>query len=283
VRGINCFNHYTLTLPSPLKGEGIAEKMKILAIGDIIGRPGRQIVHKLLGGLRKQYAIDLVIANGENAAGGFGLSISTAHELMSDKVDVLTSGNHIWAQKDILPCLDSDMPILRPLNYPPGAPGRGYLVTGKILVVNLIGRTFMNANDCPFRAMDRLLSEIKPKPPVVIVDFHAEATSEKVAMGRYLDGRVTAVLGTHTHVGTIDTQILPGGTAYVTDIGMTGPTDSIIGDDADAVIRRFLTSMPHHLSVGKGSPVLNAVLVDINEKSGKATGIERITREIEER
>ena len=257
--------------------------MKILVIGDIVGRPGRQAVHKLLGGLREQYGIALVIANGENAAGGFGLSVSTAHELLGDNVDVITSGNHIWAQKDILPCLDSDMPILRPLNFPPGVPGRGYLVSGRTLVVNLIGRTFMNAVDCPFRAMDALLAHLNPKPPVIIVDFHAEATSEKVAMGRYLDGRVSAVLGTHTHVGTIDAQILPGGTAYVTDIGMTGPSDSVIGDDTDAVIRRFLTQLPHHLSVGKGKPVLNAILVEVDAKSGKAASIERITREIEER
>jgi metallophosphoesterase (TIGR00282 family) len=257
--------------------------MKILTIGDIVGRPGRQIVHKLLGGLREQYGIHLVIANGENAAGGFGLSVNTAHELLDDDIDVITSGNHIWAQKDILPCLDSDMPILRPLNYPPGAPGRGYLITGKTLVVNLIGRTFMTSVDCPFRAMDKLLAELDPRPPVIIVDFHAEATSEKVAMGRYLDGRVSTVLGTHTHVGTIDAQILPGGTAYVTDIGMTGPSDSIIGDDADAVIRRFLTMIPHHLSVGKGKPVLNAILVEVDEKSGHVLAIERITRETEER
>ena len=257
--------------------------MKILTIGDIVGRPGRQIVHRLLGGLRKQYGIDLVIANGENAAGGFGLSVSTAQELFQNNVDVITSGNHIWAQKDIFPCLDSDMPILRPLNFPPGVPGRGYLVTGKTLVVNLIGRTFMGDVDCPFRAMDKLLAEINPKPGVIMVDFHAEATSEKVAMGRYLDGRVSAVLGTHTHVGTIDTRILPGGTAYVTDIGMTGPSDSVIGDDVESVIQRFLTAMPHHLTVGKGKPVMNAILVAVDEKTGKATGIERITREIEEK
>jgi 2',3'-cyclic-nucleotide 2'-phosphodiesterase len=257
--------------------------MKILVIGDIVGKPGRQIVHKLLGGLRKQYAIDFVIANGENAAGGFGLSLSTAHELLGENVDVITSGNHIWAQKDILPCLDSDMPILRPLNYPPGAPGRGYLVSGRTLVVNIIGRTFMNTVDCPFQAMDKLLASLEAKPPVIIVDFHAEATSEKAAMGRYLDGRVSAVLGTHTHIGTIDAQILPKGTAYVTDIGMTGPSDSIIGDDVEAVIQRFLTQMPHHLSVGKGKPVLNAVLVEVDGKSGRASGIERITREMEER
>jgi len=254
--------------------------MLILAIGDIIGQPGRQAIHELVPGLRQQYGLDLVIANGENVAGGFGLTLKTAEELLSNGIDVLTSGNHIWAQKEIIPYLDSDMPILRPLNYPAGVPGRGYLKTGKVMIVNLIGRTFMNSFDCPFRAMDRLLAELKPKPPVIIVDFHAEATSEKVAFGRYLDGRVSAVLGTHTHVGTIDARILPGGTAYVTDIGMTGPTDSIIGDDAEAVIQRFLTMMPHHLAVGKGKPVLNGILVGIDESSGRATSIERICREI---
>jgi hypothetical protein len=255
--------------------------MKILAIGDIIGKPGRQAVHKFLHGIRKQYSLNIVIGNAENAAGGFGLTFSTAQELFGDGIDVLTSGNHIFAQREIIPYLDADMPILRPLNYPSGVPGRGYKIIGRTLVVNLIGRTFMSNYDCPFRTMDKLLADLTPKPPVIIVDFHAEATSEKVALGRYLDGRVSAVLGTHTHVGTIDAQILPGGTAYVTDIGMTGPTDSIIGDDADAVIQRFLTQMPHHLSVGKGKPVLNAVIVQVDENSGKATGIERIQREME--
>ena len=255
--------------------------MNILTIGDIVGRPGRQVINTHLRDLRRQHKIELVIGNAENAAGGFGLTLNTANELMGDGVDVFTSGNHIFAQKEIIPYLDSEMPILRPLNYPVVVPGRGYLVSGKVLVVNLMGRVFMNNLDCPFRAMDRLLDELENKPKIIIVDFHAEATSEKVAMGRYLDGRVSAVLGTHTHVGTIDTQILPGGTAYVTDIGMTGPTDSIIGDDVDAVIQRFLTQMPHHLSVGKGKPVLNAVLVEVDEASGKAKSIERIQKEIE--
>lgn len=256
--------------------------MNILVIGDIVGRPGRQAVHEFLHGLRRQYGVDLVIANGENAAGGFGLTVKTTKELLRYGVDVLTSGNHIWAQKEIIPHLDDDgTPILRPLNYPSGVPGRGYLISGKTMVVNLIGRTFMNNYDCPFRAMDKLLAELEPKPPIIIVDFHAEATSEKIALGRYLDSRVSAVLGTHTHVGTIDTQILPGGTAYVTDIGMTGPTDSVIGDDAEAVIQRFLTMLPHHLSVGKGKPVLNAIVVEVDENSGKATSIERIFREAE--
>ena len=255
--------------------------MNILAIGDIIGRPGRQAIHEFLPGLRRQYGLELVIANAENVAGGFGLTVDTARELLGNGVDVLTSGNHIWAQKEIIPYLDGDLPILRPLNYPAGVPGRGYLITGKTLVVNLIGRTFMSNFDCPFRTMDRLLDELEPKPPVIIIDFHAEATSEKVALGRYLDGRVSAVLGTHTHVGTIDAQILAGGTAYVTDIGMTGPTDSVIGDDAEAVIKRFLTAMPHHLSVGRGKTALNAVMVKVDDKSGKGMSIDRIYQEVD--
>jgi metallophosphoesterase (TIGR00282 family) len=255
--------------------------MKILAIGDIVGKPGRQVINRFLRELRKEYRIDLVIANGENTAGGFGLTINTAQELFADGVDVITSGNHIWAQREIFPYLDADVPVLRPLNYPPGVPGRGYLITGKVMVVNLIGRTFMNSYDCPFRAMDALLEKRDSLPPVIVVDFHAEATSEKVAMGRYLDGRVSAVLGTHTHVGTIDCRVQAGGTAYVTDIGMTGPSDSVIGDDPEAVLQRFLTMMPHHLSVGKGRPELHAVVVEIDRKSGRAEGIERIYREMD--
>lgn len=255
--------------------------MLVLVIGDIVGQPGRKAVHEVLPLLRQQYKLDMVIVNAENAAGGFGLTPAIAQEFIEIGVHVLTSGNHIWAQKDIIPSLDSEMPILRPLNYPPGVPGRGYLITGKTMVVNLMGRTFMNDIDCPFRAMDRLLEETEDRPPVIIVDFHAEATSEKMAMGWYLDGRVSAVLGTHTHVGTIDAQIMPQGTAYVTDIGMTGPTDSIIGDDVASVLKRFLTGMPHHLSVGKGRPVLNAMLVDVDEDSGRAISIERICRQLE--
>jgi hypothetical protein len=251
----------------------------ILAIGDIVGRPGRRAVSQLLPGLRQQYGLDVVIANGENAAGGIGLTLSTARELFDSGVDVLTSGNHIWAQKEIIPYLDGEMPILRPLNYPPGVPGKGHIAIGQAAVVNLMGRTFIGDFDCPFRAMDQLLAELEQR--VIIVDFHAEATSEKMAMGRYLDGRVSAVLGTHTHVGTIDAQILPQGTAYVTDIGMTGPLDSVIGDDAEAVIQRFLTGMPHHLSVGKGKPVLNAIMVKVDDESGLATSIDRIYQEVQ--
>ena len=256
--------------------------MLILVIGDIIGRPGRQAVREFLPGLRQQYGLDMVIANVENAAGGFGLTSTTARELLSAGVNVLTSGNHIWAQKEIIPYLDGEMPVLRPLNYPPSVPGRGYLIIGQAMVINLIGRTFMGDLDCPFQAMDKLLAEVEHKPPVIIVDFHAEATSEKVAMGRYLDGRVSAVLGTHTHVGTIDAELLPQGTAYVTDIGMTGPMDSVIGDDTEAVIQRFLTGMPHHLSVGRGNPIFNAIMIRVDGDSGRATSIERICRKMEE-
>ena len=255
--------------------------MLVLVVGDIIGKPGRRAVSKLLPDLRQQYGLDLVIANAENVAGGIGLTPNTAVELLDAGVDVLTSGNHIWAQKEIIPYLDGEMPILRPLNYPPGVPGRGYMVKGQAMVVNLIGRTFMGNFDCPFRAMEQLLAELKPKPPVIIVDFHAEATSEKMALGRYLDGQVSAVLGTHTHVGTIDAQLLPQGTAYVTDIGMTGPLDSVIGDDTEAVLDRFLTMIPHRLFVGKGKTIFNAVLVEIDKSNGKAISIDRIYREVE--
>jgi len=212
---------------------------------------------------------------------GLGLTSTTAEELLSAGVDVLTSGNHIWAQKEIIPHLDGEMPILRPLNYPPGVPGKGYIVNRQAMVVNLIGRTFMSDVDCPFRAIDQLLTEVKSKPPVIIVDFHAEATSEKVAMGRYLDGRVSAVLGTHTHVGTSDSQLLPQGTAYVTDVGMTGPVNSVIGMETEVVIQRFLTGIPHRMSVARGKTMFNAVLLRVDEKSGRAISIDRIYKEAE--
>ncbi len=256
--------------------------MIILSIGDVIGKPGRQTVQKLLPGLRKQYNIDLVIANSENAAGGLGLTSSTANELLNAGVDILTSGNHIWDQKEIIPYLDGDLPILRPINYPPGVPGRGCLTREHIAIVNLIGRVFMGNYDCPFRAMDSLLAGFRRNYSIVIVDFHAEATSEKMAMGRYLDGRVSAVVGTHTHVGTIDARVLPRGTAYVTDIGMTGPADSIIGDDTQTVLNRFLTAMPHRLAVGSGNRMIfNSVLINVDEKTGQALSIDRLDREVE--
>lgn len=255
--------------------------MLILAVGDVIGKPGRQAFARLLPEIKRQYGVDFTIVNAENVAGGIGVTPDTAIDLFNAGADVLTSGNHVWAQKDIIPILDSDMPLIRPLNYPPGVPGRGFIISRGVMVVNLIGRTFIGNFECPFRTMDSLLDEVRDRPPVVIVDFHAEATSEKVALGRYLDGRVTAVLGTHTHVGTIDAQILPRGTAYVTDIGMTGPIDSVIGDDTDNVIQRFLTQLPHRMSAGKGKVTFNAVLVKVNNTTGRAINIERIQRETE--
>ena len=257
--------------------------MRILAIGDIVGKPGRNMVNHVLPGLRSKYSIDIVVANGENAAGGLGITVATANELLDSGVDIITTGNHVWAKREIEDHLDGELPIIRPVNYPPGIPGRGFLIVKGILVVNLMGRVFMGQIDCPFRAMDSLLSNMDRDIKIVVVDFHAEATSEKIALGRYLDGRVTALLGTHTHVGTIDTVILPGGTAYVTDIGMVGPEESVIGDNMDSVIHSFLTGMPHRLSVGKGKAIFNAVLFDANEKTGKATNIERILLREEDR
>jgi hypothetical protein len=249
-----------------------------LAIGDIIGKPGRKAVKEILPGLCDEYDIDLVVGNGENAAGGLGLTPATAQELLDSGIDVITTGNHVWAYREIIPYLDSELAILRPLNYPPLNPGRGYLLKHNVLIVNLAGRVFMPHVDCPFRAMDQLLAEFEHKSIPIVIDFHAEATSEKVAMGRYLDGRVSAVLGTHTHVGTADAHILAAGTAYVTDIGMVGPMDSVIGDDPDSVIKRFLTQIPGRLSVGKGKVSFDAILVEVDENTGKAVDIQRIRK-----
>jgi len=252
--------------------------LRILAIGDIIGKPGRKAMEEILPGLYSEYNINLVIGNGENVAGGLGVTPSTARELFDSGIDVITTGNHIWAHKEIIPDLDSELALLRPLNYPPTNPGRGYLLKNNVLIVNLVGRVFIGNFDCPFRAMDQLLAEFEHKSIPIIVDFHAEATSEKVAMGKYLDGRVSAVLGTHTHVGTIDAHILPGGTAYVTDIGMVGPIDSVIGVDPDSAINGFLTQIPRRLSAGKGKANFDAILVEVDENTGKAVDIQRIRR-----
>lgn len=253
--------------------------MRVITIGDIIGEPGRKAVQEILPALIRQYGIDLVVANGENAAHGLGITIPTAYELFNTGVDVITTGNHIWAKREIIPHLDGQIPIIRPLNFPPGAPGIGSWTAKNVIVVNLIGRVFVGDYDCPFRAMDSFLAGFEGQKKAIIVDFHAEATSEKIAMGRYLDGRVSAVVGTHTHVGTVDAKILSGGTAYVTDIGMVGPEDSVIGDNTESVIHSFLTRMPHHISVGRGKVVFMAMLIDIDMDTGKATTIERIQRE----
>ncbi|MDP2953376.1 MAG: TIGR00282 family metallophosphoesterase, partial [Chloroflexota bacterium] len=240
--------------------------------------PGRLAVCMLLPGLRREYGLDLVVANGENAAGGIGITPDTAEELLGAGVDVITTGNHIWDQREAPTLLESGLPVLRPLNYPPGVPGCGSLVRGKALVVNLMGRVFMGNFDCPFRAMDSLLKDVHP--PVVLVDFHAEATSEKGALGWYLRGRASAVVGTHTHVGTIDAKILPGGTGFVSDLGMCGPSESIIGDEVEGVLARFLTLRPHRISVGRGDLIFNSILLDIEEDSGRTTNISRLDRRL---
>ena len=255
--------------------------MRVLMIGDVIGKPGRDAVRALLPDLKRGKAIDFVICNGENTAGGYGITVDTAAELLESGVDVLTSGNHIWDKKEIIPLLDEDLPLIRPANYP-DAPGRGYIHMGGVTVVNLMGRVFMASLDCPFRTADALLDQLKEEGNgnVIIVDFHAEATSEKQAMGWYLDGRVSGVLGTHTNVGTVDAKIMPQGTAYLTDVGMTGPRDSVIGSDKDAVLERFLTSLPNRLTVASGPCVLNAALVEVDEETGNANSIERVDRTV---
>lgn len=255
--------------------------MKILVMGDVIGKPGREAVKEILPRLRDEYEITLAIANGENAAGGIGLTPGTAQELFDSGIDVITTGNHVWAHHEVIPYLDSNAAVIRPLNYPPMTPGRGYWIKDNIMVVNIIGRTFVGDFDCPFRAMDKLLGELDRKPAVIIVDFHAEATSEKVAMGRYLDGRVSAVLGTHTHIGTIDACILPKGTAYVTEIGMVGPINSVIGVEVSAVIDRFLTQIPKRFSVAKGQVSFDAIVVEATDNSGKAIDIKRVRQVVD--
>ncbi len=253
-------------------------------VGDIVGRPGRRATTALLPGLRRELGVDLTLANGENAAGGRGLTLPAARELFDAGVDIITSGNHIWDQKEIIPSLDEDAPILRPSNYPPGTPGRGVITCNGTTIINLQGRTFMYPLDCPFRAADAILEDL-PERSTIIVDMHAEATSEKVAMGWYLDGRVSAVLGTHTHVGTVDTRVLPKGTAFVCDVGMVGSRDSVIGDEIDAVLSRFLSQLPHRLPVAQRSRHLqfNAVLIDIDEATGLARSIGRVDREMTQR
>ena len=256
--------------------------MRVLMIGDVVGKPGRSAVNSLLPDLRRELHLDLVIANGENAAGGLGITTDTADELLSSGVDIITSGNHIWDNKEIIPHLDSEIPILRPLNYPPGTPGRGYTRTGDVMVINLLGRVFVGTCDCPFRTIDQLLEEQTELPKVILVDMHAEATSEKEALGWYLDGRVSAVAGTHTHVPTADTRILPEGTAYVGDLGMVGASNSVIGAEIEDVLERFLTQTPRRLRVATAGPVrFNSVLFEIDSTTGKATEIVRVDRELD--
>jgi len=255
--------------------------LNILMIGDIVGKLGRRTVAALLPDLRRAHRIDLVIANGENTAGGRGLTPSTAQELYDCGIDVITSGNHIWENREIYPSLDKDRRILRPINYPEGTPGCGIYSSDGIAVVNVMGRTFMGVHlDCPFRAMDAALNKLRGCN-IIIVDHHAEATSEKIAMGFYLDGRVSAVLGTHTHVPTSDTRVLPAGTGYVSDVGMVGALNSVLGMAVEPVIERFLTQLPNRFDpVEKGPAVFNAVLLQVDERSGKTLSIQRLDREV---
>lgn len=257
------------------------DKISILFIGDIIGRPGRRALRRFLPSISQKYSPSLIIANGENAAGGIGITKEVAQELLT-QVHVLTSGNHIWDKREAITYLDDEPRLLRPANYPSPNPGRGtYIFTDnlgrKIAVVNLQGRVFMEPIDCPFRSADQELKKLKELTPVIVVDFHAEATSEKQAMGWYLDGRVSAVIGTHTHVPTADERILPQGTAFITDVGMVGGYNSVIGLRRDQALARFLTARPHRFEPGKDGYIFAAVALEVEAEKGQALSI---TREI---
>ncbi len=256
--------------------------MKILCIGDIVGGPGREAIEKLLPQLRQTEGINFVIANAENASGGSGLLPKHADAIFSFGVDVITLGDHVWDKKEIYPYLESQTRIVRPINFPPGAPGKGYVIVPgpnntPIAVVNLLGRTFMKYQvECPFRAYDWIHTIVGVQAKVIIVDMHAETTSEKIAIGHYLDGRVSLVFGTHTHIQTADETILSKGTAYITDLGMSGPRDSVIGQNKEKIIERFLTSLPHKFEVAENPAALSGVIVDIDESTGKALAIKRV-------
>ncbi|MGQ9630594.1 MAG: TIGR00282 family metallophosphoesterase [bacterium] len=254
--------------------------MRLCFIGDVVGRAGRGAVRTLLPGLRDEWGVDFFIANGENASGGIGLTPQNARELLDAGIHVITSGNHIWDKKEILKTLDEEPRILRPANYPPGVPGRGAIVSRvgglKVGVMNISGRVWIANLDCPFRVARREAQSLAEETGIIIVDMHAEATSEKMALGWYLDGLVSAVIGTHTHVQTADERILPGGTAYITDAGMTGAMDSIIGMRKDIVIDRFLYQIPKRYEAARKDAWLCGVIVDIDDGTGRARGIRRI-------
>ncbi|NLS45575.1 MAG: TIGR00282 family metallophosphoesterase [Firmicutes bacterium] len=255
--------------------------MHLLFIGDIVGRPGRRAVKTILPGLIDTYKPDAIIANGENAAGGLGLTKETAEELLDLGVTILTSGNHIWRKKEFYDFLQESTRVLRPANYPPGAPGKGATVIRlsngiRLGVVNLIGRVFMSPVDCPFRVADSIISELSQKCDLIVVDFHAEATSEKIAMGWFLDGRVACIVGTHTHVQTADERIFPGGTGFISDLGMTGPINSVLGVKSDIIVERFLTGLPRQFQIASGPSELCGAVFSIGASTGKTKKIERI-------
>jgi metallophosphoesterase (TIGR00282 family) len=254
--------------------------MRVLMVGDVVGKPGRQLTLELVPRLKTEYAVDFVIVNGENAAGGIGITPDIANVMLQSGINVVTLGNHAWGKREIFPYLDEEPRLLRPANYPPGVPGRGYGIyhcsAGLVGVISLQGRTFMDPVDDPFRAVDGILETLRAKTAVICIDFHAEATSEKQAFGWYVDGRASVVVGTHTHVQTADERILPGGTAYLTDLGMTGPIDSVIGMKRDIVIPRFTSLLPARFEVADGDAQLCAALIDIDTETGNATAIRRV-------
>ncbi len=261
--------------------------MKILFIGDIVGSPGREAMQRLLAPLKQELGIDFVIANAENSSGGSGITAKVADELFASGADVLTSGDHIWKKPEIFELINREERILRPLNFPSGAPGRGASVfiakNGvKVGVININGRVFMEALECPFKAALKAAGELAAETKIIIVDIHAEATSEKIALGRYLDGKVSAIFGTHTHIQTADEKILPQGTAYITDVGMTGPYDSVIGRRVEDVLTRFLSSIPVRFQVAEGDIQLHGALVEIDEVTGKARSILRIQKKLDD-
>jgi metallophosphoesterase (TIGR00282 family) len=259
----------------------MAQTVNILFIGDVVGEPGRKILSRHLDRLVRDHHVDMAVANIENAAAGFGITPRLAEEFFQMGIHVLTSGNHVWDKKEIIEYIGKEDRLLRPANYPEGVPGFGSVVLKtpsgpKVGVLNLMGRVFMGMFDCPFTTYRREVQRLRRETPVILVDFHAEATSEKRAFGWYADGEVSAVLGTHTHVQTADEQILPGGTAYLTDAGMTGPTQSVIGIDTPMVIEKFLTQMPKRFDVAKGPAILSGAVVNVDPESGKARSIQRV-------
>ena len=256
--------------------------MKVLFIADIVGQPGRQAVKELIPKLRRQHGINLVVANGENSAGGSGITVNTAQEIFSSGVDIMTSGDHLWDQKEVVDLLANERRFVRPLNYPPGTPGQGSTIfqaenQPPVAVINLQGRTFMPPLDNPFHCVLAEIERLRKTTKLIFVDFHAEATSEKVALARMLDGRVSAVIGTHTHVQTADEQIFPGGTAFLCDAGFTGPHESVIGREIEPIIKRFMTNQPQKFEVAKGRVLLQGGLLEIDDASGKALKIQRIS------
>jgi 2',3'-cyclic-nucleotide 2'-phosphodiesterase len=258
--------------------------MNLLFLGDIVGSPGRRAVEELLDRVVDRHFIDLVVGNAENASGGIGITPPVADQLLNMGMDLLTSGNHIWKHKDIVPYLEDTDRLIRPANYPPGTPGRGYMVLEtalgeKAAVINLEGRVFMNPLECPFRTVDGVLSQLPPEVKVILVDMHAEATSEKLAMGWYLDGRVSAVVGTHTHVQTADERVLPRGTGYITDVGMTGPLNSVIGMKTEVILERFLTQRPQPFKVASQNIQMQGVVLKFDDQ-GRCQEIIRLQEEL---